>query len=73
MTPDRPFKRRRLTGRSFEEIERGSGTQFHPAIARAFVAVRRGIDPAGVLAAEELGPLRDAVHPSISVFPAAAS
>jgi HD-GYP domain-containing protein (c-di-GMP phosphodiesterase class II) len=64
MTTDRPFKRRRLTHvEALEEIERGSGTQFHPAIAKAFVAIRRGIDPAEVLTAEELGPLRDAGSP----------
>ena len=37
------------------EIEAQAGSQFHPAVAKAFVAVRRGYDPATVLDAEELG------------------
>jgi HD-GYP domain-containing protein (c-di-GMP phosphodiesterase class II) len=61
MTTDRPFRRRRLTHEeALGELERSSGTQFHPSIAKAFAAVRRGRDPADVLSAEELAAIRDA-------------
>ncbi|MGB2953756.1 MAG: HD domain-containing phosphohydrolase [Gaiellaceae bacterium] len=59
MTTDRPFRPRLSPEEALEEIERNAGTQFHPAIARAFVAVRRGQDPAGVLSREELAEIRD--------------
>jgi HD-GYP domain-containing protein (c-di-GMP phosphodiesterase class II) len=63
MTTDRPYR----TGLSHEaaltEIERNVGTQFHPAVAKAFVAVQRGADPATVLSAEELAELRGASAP----------
>jgi hypothetical protein len=42
------------------EIERKAGTQFHPAVAKAFVAVQRGLDPYSALASEEQDELRGA-------------
>jgi len=63
MTTDRPYR----TGLSHEaaltEIERNAGTQFHPTVARAFVAVQRGVDPSTVLSAAELNELRGASTP----------
>jgi putative nucleotidyltransferase with HDIG domain len=60
MTTDRPYR----TGLSHEaalmEIERNVGTQFHPAVAKAFVAVQRGVDPLTVLSPEELQEIRGA-------------
>jgi HD-GYP domain-containing protein (c-di-GMP phosphodiesterase class II) len=69
MTTDRPFRARLSEEEALAEIERGSGTQFHPMVARAFVAVRRGLDPATVVRAEELEKLRDASVPYRSPFP----
>src|SRR5262249_4625509 len=46
------------------EIERNLGTQFHPVVGKAFVAVQRGVDPADVLTADELAPIRGASAPS---------
>jgi hypothetical protein len=45
------------------EIELNAGTQFHPAVAKAFVAVQRGIDPAEVLSVDELREIRGASAP----------
>jgi putative nucleotidyltransferase with HDIG domain len=58
MTSDRPYRQGMSVERALAEIERGSGTQFHPAVARAFVAVKRGEDPLSVLARAELAELR---------------
>ena len=60
MTTDRPFRQRLSREAALNEIESGSGTQFHPVIARAFIAVQRGQDPTAVIRAEELGSIRDA-------------
>lgn len=60
MTTDKPFRKRMNREDALDEIERGSGTQFHPVIARAFVAVQRGQDPTAVVRAEELAAIRDA-------------
>ena len=60
MTSERPFRARLSREEALAEIERNAGTQFHPAIAKAFVAVQRGIEPAGVLTEEELDVIRDA-------------
>jgi putative nucleotidyltransferase with HDIG domain len=59
MTTDRPFRPRLTQEEALDEIERNAGTQFHPAIARAFVAVRRGRKPADVLSGKELTEIRD--------------
>jgi HD-GYP domain-containing protein (c-di-GMP phosphodiesterase class II) len=69
MTTDRPFRARLTEEEALAEIERGSGTQFHPMVARAFVAVRRGQDPASVVRAEELAKIRDASVPYRSPLP----
>jgi hypothetical protein len=60
MTTDKPFRQRMNREEALNEIERGSGTQFHPVIARAFIAVQRGQDPTAVIRAEELSAIRDA-------------
>ncbi len=64
MTSDRPFRRRMTREEALEEIEENAGTQFHPAIAKAFVAVQRGLSPDAVLAADELATIRDSSVPS---------
>ena len=69
MTTDRPFRERMGREQALAEIERGSGSQFHPVIAKAFVAVQRGQDPADVLTAEELAEIRDASVPPPSSLP----
>ena len=69
MTTDRPFRERMGREQALAEIERESGSQFHPVIAKAFVAVQRGQDPAAVLTAEELAELRDASVPPPSSLP----
>jgi putative nucleotidyltransferase with HDIG domain len=63
MTTERPFRPALSRDEALGEIERNSGTQFHPAIANAFVAVQRGQDPATVLTPAELAEIRDAVLP----------
>ena len=69
MTTDRPFRERMGREQALAEIERESGSQFHPVIAKAFVAVQRGQDPADVLTPEELAELRDASVPPPSNLP----
>jgi HD-GYP domain-containing protein (c-di-GMP phosphodiesterase class II) len=69
MTIERPFRPRLTEEEALDEIERGSGTQFHPMVARAFVAVRRGIDPTTVLRADEVSDLRDSYVPYRSPLP----
>src|ERR671923_135692 len=63
MTSDRPYRRGLTREAALAEIERNAGTQFHPAVAKAFVAVQRGIDPLTVLAPEELEEIRGAAAP----------
>jgi hypothetical protein len=63
MTTDRPYRAGLSRDAALAEIERHAGAQFHPTVAKAFVAVQRGIDPASVLAAEELAELRGASAP----------
>ena len=45
MTTDRPYRAGLSHEAALMEIERNAGTQFHPAVAKAFVAVQRGVDP----------------------------
>ena len=72
MTTERPFRPALSREEALAEIERNSGTQFHPAVAKAFVAVERGQDPAAVLDPDELGQLRDAAIPyRLPVIPGA--
>jgi putative nucleotidyltransferase with HDIG domain len=63
MTTDRPFRPALSHEEALDELERNSGTQFHPTVTKAFVAVQRGVDPKAVLTAEELAELRDAAIP----------
>jgi HD-GYP domain-containing protein (c-di-GMP phosphodiesterase class II) len=63
MTTDRPYRPGLSHEAALAEIERNAGTQFHPAVARAFVAVQRGVDPATVLSAAELEEIRGASAP----------
>jgi putative nucleotidyltransferase with HDIG domain len=72
MTTDRPFRPALSREEALEEIERNSGTQFHPTVAKAFVAVERGEDPAALLTPDELTQLRDAAIPyRLPVIPGA--
>ncbi len=63
MTTDRPYRPGLSSEAALMEIELNAGTQFHPAVAKAFVAVQRGLDPASVLSAEELREIRGASAP----------
>src|SRR5258705_10855132 len=63
MTTDRPYRAGLSHEAALLEIERHAGRQFHPTVAKAFVAVQRGVDPATVLSAEELADLRGATAP----------
>jgi hypothetical protein len=63
MTTDRPYRPGLSHDAALLEIESNVGTQFHPAVAKAFVAVQRGVDPATVLSPEELTELRGASVP----------
>jgi HD-GYP domain-containing protein (c-di-GMP phosphodiesterase class II)/diacylglycerol kinase len=58
MTTDRPYRRALGRDEALARIESGIGTQFHPSVARAFVALERGADPISALAPEELAELR---------------
>jgi HD-GYP domain-containing protein (c-di-GMP phosphodiesterase class II) len=58
MTSDRPYRAGMAPEVALAEIERNAGTQFHPALAKAFVALQRGLDPIGALTVEEYGDLR---------------
>jgi HD-GYP domain-containing protein (c-di-GMP phosphodiesterase class II) len=63
MTTDRPYRPGLSRDAALLEIERNAGTQFHPAVAKAFVAVQRGIDPLTVLTPAELAEIRGASAP----------
>ncbi len=72
MTTERPFRPALSREEALAEIERNSGTQFHPIVARAFVALERGHDATALLTADELAQLRDAaVLYRIPVIPGA--
>jgi putative nucleotidyltransferase with HDIG domain len=60
MTTDRPYRRGLTRDEALAEIERNMGSQFHPVVAKAFVAVERGLDPEQVLTPEELAQVRGA-------------
>jgi uncharacterized membrane protein len=53
MTSDRPYRAGLSSEVALAEIERHAGAQFHPAIAKAFVALQRGDDPVAALTDEE--------------------
>ncbi len=58
MTTDRPYRRALTREVALAEIERQAGTQFHPAVAKAFAALERGGDPTAVLTPGEREELR---------------
>lgn len=58
MTTDRPYRRGLPGDEALRRIEADIGTQFHPAVAKAFVALERGADPVSVLSSTELAELR---------------
>jgi HD-GYP domain-containing protein (c-di-GMP phosphodiesterase class II) len=60
MTTERPFRPAMRRDAALAEIERNSGSQFHPMLARAFVAVQKGQPVSDVLAPEELRAIREA-------------
>jgi hypothetical protein len=60
MTTDRPYRPSVSKDEALREIERNLGTQFHPVIGKAFVAVQRGLDPQTVLAPDELAQIHGA-------------
>jgi HD-GYP domain-containing protein (c-di-GMP phosphodiesterase class II) len=63
MTSDRPYRPGLRPQQALGEIARNIGTQFHPAVAKAFIAVQRGEDPFSVLTPEEEEQLRGASTP----------
>ena len=63
MTSDRPYRAGLGTEEALAEIEQNIGTQFHPAVAKAFVALQRGHDPFAALTPEEQEELRGAAAP----------
>src|SRR6266513_5952678 len=72
MTTERPFRPALSREEALAEIERNSGTQLHPTVARAFVALERGHDATALLTADELAQLRDAAIPyRLPVIPGA--
>lgn len=58
MTSERSYRHRLSDEDALAEIERSSGTHFHPLVAKAFVAQLRGLDPLAVLTPEERDQLR---------------
>jgi putative nucleotidyltransferase with HDIG domain len=72
MTTERPFRPALSREEALAEIERNSGTQFHPTVARAFVALERGHEATALLTTDELAQLRDAAIPyRLPVIPGA--
>ncbi|HET9322865.1 MAG TPA: HD domain-containing phosphohydrolase [Gaiellaceae bacterium] len=59
MTSYRPFRRRLTREEALAEIEENAGTQFHPTLAKAFVAVQRGQSPQDALTHDELAAMHD--------------
>jgi HD-GYP domain-containing protein (c-di-GMP phosphodiesterase class II) len=58
MCSDRPYRKGLGQAAALQELERGAGSQFHPAVVKAFVAVQRGSDPIEVLSRAEYDELR---------------
>jgi HD-GYP domain-containing protein (c-di-GMP phosphodiesterase class II) len=70
MTSDRPYRPGLSKDEALAEIERNIGTQFHPAVAKAFIAVQRGMNPYDALSHEEEQLLRGAAAPHrVSALP----
>jgi HD domain-containing protein/transketolase-like protein len=63
MRSDRPYRPGLSVEDALAEIEANIGSQFHPAVAKAFIAVQRGQDPYSALTAEEQEELRSAAAP----------
>jgi HD-GYP domain-containing protein (c-di-GMP phosphodiesterase class II) len=63
MTSDRPYRAGLSEEEALAEMERNIGKQFHPAVTKAFVALRRGQDPFAALSPEEQEQLRGASAP----------
>jgi len=63
MTSDRPYRPGLPEEEALAEIERNVGTQFHPAVAKAFIALRRGQDPFKMLSPDEQEQVRAASAP----------
>jgi hypothetical protein len=63
MTSDRPYRPGLPQEEALAELERNIGTQFHPAVTKAFIAVQRGLNPYDVLTHEEEQELRAAAAP----------
>src|SRR5207244_9826974 len=58
MRSDRPYRRGLPKEQALGEIEANAGSQFHPAVAKAFVALERGADPLAELSPGEQADLR---------------
>lgn len=58
MVSDRPYRRGLSQEAALAELELNAGAQFHPAVAKAFSALQRGIDPRVVLTVAERSELR---------------
>jgi putative nucleotidyltransferase with HDIG domain len=58
MTSDRPYRRGLPREAALAQIEAELGSQFHPVVGKAFVALQRGIDPLAVLSPAEAAELR---------------
>ena len=63
MISDRPYRPGLSKEEALAEIERNIGTQFHPAVAKAFISVQRGRDPYESLSSEEREELRASALP----------
>src|SRR5579884_288261 len=59
MVADRPYHAGLPAEQALAEIERSTGSQFHPVAAKAFVAMQRGEDPLAALDADERARLRE--------------
>jgi HD-GYP domain-containing protein (c-di-GMP phosphodiesterase class II) len=63
MTSDRAYRAGLSVEEAIAELERNIGTQFHPAVTKAFIAVQRGQDPFSVLSPEEREEIRGSSTP----------
>jgi putative nucleotidyltransferase with HDIG domain len=70
MCSDRPYRRGLSEEAALAEIERNAGGQFHPAVAKAFVAHRRGLDAVAALDPSEYEELRRPVRTRSRTLPA---
>lgn len=58
MCSDRPYRKGLSKAAALREIEANAGTQFHPAVAKAFVARQLGRDPVTAISPDEYTELR---------------